>query len=187
MALAVVRSLGVPSRLDTAQDTEGFEQELIDQYLLAGVGAGFGDSTLGNDRVVLFEFIRFLGRPIWTTQPEDVDKFLAHQRRQLHRARTTVQQKAWAIGHFFDFVLARYQVDIQILTGCVVTQPIDEYNRPAKADYGEARIPPTDEEVQALFDAWRDSLAHSRKFLIAARDYLAASLWRRAGLRIRET
>ena len=27
----------------------------------------------------------------------------------------------------------------------------------------------------------------ARKFLPAARDYLAASLWRRAGLRIRET
>ena len=29
--------------------------------------------------------------------------------------------------------------------------------------------------------------AHARKYLPAARDYLAASLWRRAGLRIRET
>jgi hypothetical protein len=69
----------------------------------------------------------------------------------------------------------------------VVGQPIDEYNRPAKADYGQPRIPPSDEEVEHLFSEWRDSLEHKRKFLIAARDYLAASLWRRAGLRIRET
>ena len=187
MALAVVRSLSAPRRLDSAQDVEDFEQELVDQFLLAGVGAGFGDSVMGSDRAVLFEFIRYLGRPIWTAQPDDADRFLAHQRTQLHRARQTVQQKAWAIGHFFDFLLDRYQADIHTLTGCVLCQPIDEYNRPAKADYGEARVPPADEEVEALFGAWRESLEHKRKFLIAARDYLAASLWRRAGLRIRET
>lgn len=187
MALAVVRSLDAPRRLDTAQDMEDFEQELVDQYLLAGVGAGFGDSSMGNDRAVLFEFIRYLGRPIWTAQPDDADRFLAYQRKQLRRARKTVQQKAWAIGHFFDFLLARYQADIQALTGCVIDQPIDEYNRPAKADVEEVRVPPSDEDVEALFGAWRASLEHKRKFLIAARDYLAASLWRRAGLRIRET
>lgn len=187
MALAVVRSLGAPRRLNTTQELEDFEQELVDQYLLAAVGAGLGDSVVGNGRAVLFEFMRFLGRPIWTAQPHDADRFLSHQRKELDRARTTVQQKAWAIGHFFDFVIARYQGDVHTLTGCVVGQPIDEYNRPAKADYGQARIPPSDEEVEALFGAWRDSLQHKRKFLIAARDYLAASLWRRAGLRIRET
>ena len=38
-----------------------------------------------------------------------------------------------------------------------------------------------------MFAAWREALPRSRKFLPAARDYLAASLWRRAGLRIGET
>ena len=187
MALAVVRSLAAPRRLDDVQDARDFEQELVDQYLLASVGAGLGDSVVGNDRAVLFELIAFLGRPIWTAQPDDADRFLAHQRVHLGRARITVQHKAWAIGHFFDFLLARYQADIELLTGHVVVQPIDEYNRPAKADYGQPRIPPSDEEVEALFGAWRESLQHKRKFLIAARDYLAASLWRRIGLRIRES
>jgi site-specific recombinase XerD len=76
---------------------------------------------------------------------------------------------------------------VQRLTGHVVIQVIDEFNRPAKADYGVLRIPPSDDEVEALFAAWRERLPHARKFLPAARDYLAASLWRRAGLRIRET
>ena len=40
---------------------------------------------------------------------------------------------------------------------------------------------------RALFAAWREWLPQARKFLPAARDYLAASLWRRVGLRIRET
>ena len=69
----------------------------------------------------------------------------------------------------------------------MVDQPIDEFNRPSKADYGVANVPPADDEVEVLFTAWRDSLEHTRKFLTGARDYLAAWLWRRAGLRIQET
>jgi hypothetical protein len=50
-----------------------------------------------------------------------------------------------------------------------------------------ANVPPSDEEIEALFTAWRDSLGDTRKFLTGARDHLAASLWRRAGLRFQET
>jgi site-specific recombinase XerD len=187
VGLAVVRSLGSPRKLSSTQELEDFEQELVDQYLLASVGAGMCDRSVEQDRSAIFEFVRFLSRPVWCAQPRDADRFLAHQRKTLGRARLTVQHKAWSIGHFYDFLIDRYQGDIHALTGCVVSQPIDEHNRPANADYGSVRVPPTDEEVTALFEAWRDSLAHSRKFLIAARDYLAASLWRRAGLRIQES
>jgi len=187
MGLAVVRSLGTPRRLQSTRDAEDFEQELVDQYLLAALGSGLGDGTVAAGRSVLFEFIRFLARPVWTAQPEDADRFLVLQRKQLGRSRLTVQHKAWTLGRFFDFLVARYQGDIQALTGFVVAQVIDEYNRPAQADYGTVRVPPSSEEVEALFGAWREYLPDARKFLPAARDYLAASLWRRAGLRIQET
>lgn len=187
MALAVVRSLDAPRRLETVAELEDFEQELVDQYLLASVAAGAGDSAVDQDRAVLFEFIGFLGRPVWTAQPHDADRFLTVQRKEKELARLTVQKKAWALAAFFEFLIARYQGDILALTGCVIGQPIDEYNRPAKADYGVANVPPSDSEVELLFAEWRDSLQHARKFLVQARDYLAASLWRRAGLRIQET
>jgi site-specific recombinase XerD len=187
MGLAVVRSLDAPRRLASAEELEDYEQELVDQYLLAAVGAGIGDAAVGGDRPVIFEFIRFTGRPVWTARPGDADRFLAWQRRDLGRARLTVQKKAWALAHFFDFLVVRYQGDIRALTGHVVEQVIDEYNRPARADYGALRIPPADAEVEALFGAWREYLPAARKFLPAARDYLAASLWRRTGLRIAET
>jgi site-specific recombinase XerD len=48
-------------------------------------------------------------------------------------------------------------------------------------------VPPATEEIEALFGAWREWLPEARRFLPAARDYLAASLWRRAGLRIQES
>jgi len=187
VGLAVVRSLEWARPLRSAQDLEDFEQELVDQYLLAAVGAGMSDSTVGNDRAVLFEFVRFLGRPVWTAQAGDADRFLAFQRRELGRARLTVQQKAWALGRFFEFLMVRYQGDIHALTGCVVAQVIDEFNRPANADYGVERVPPAEAEVEALFAEWRAWLPEARKFLPAARDYLAASLWRRGGLRIQES
>ena len=187
MSLAVVRSLDAPRRLGTAQALEDYEQELVDQYLLAAVGAGMGDASVAGDRSAIFEFLRFAGRPVWTAQPGDADRFLAHQRRELGRAPLTVQKKAWALAHFFDFLVVRYQGDINALTGYVVEQVIDEFNRPAQADYGALRIPPSDAEVEALFGAWRDWLPSARKYLPTARDYLAASLWRRTGLRIQET
>ena len=187
MALAVVRSLGSPRRLGTIEETQDFEQELIDQYLLAMVGSGTGDAAVKQDRLVLFDFVRFLARPVWSAEPADADRYLAELRRDRGLARGTVQSKAWTLAQFFDFLLERHQGDIHALTGIVLVQPIDEFNRPAKADYGVARVPPADAEVEALFNAWRLALPDARKFLPAARDYLAASLWRRGGLRINES
>ena len=70
----------------------------------------------------------------------------------------------------------------------MVEQPIDEFNRPAEGRYGAGRrVPPRTDEVETLFAGWRDGLPDARKYLPAARDYLAASLWRRVGLRISET
>ena len=187
MGLAVVRSLGTAKRFQSAQMLEDFEQELVDQFALAAIGAGVTDRYVSSERATVFEFIRWLGRPLWTARPEDADKFLAYQRRDRGWAKTTVQSKAWTLARFYDFVIARYQSDIHALTEHVVVQPIDEFNRPAKADQDAVRVPPAEDEVNVLFAGWRESLTAARKFLPAARDYFAASLWRRAGLRIGET
>lgn len=185
--LAVVRSIGTARSLRSVEEFEDFEQELVDQYCLASLGAGFTDEHVAGDRAVLFELIGFLGVSVWAMTPEDGDRWLLWLRRHRRLARSTVQSKAWAVAQFFEFLLIRYQADIYALTGCVVVQPIDEFNRPAKADYGAPRVPPSGEEVEELFVAWRASLPAARKYLPAARDYMAASLWRRAGLRINET
>ena len=187
MSLAVVRSVGTARSLRTADELEDFEQELVDQYALAMVGGGLTDGHVASDRAVVFELIAFLGRSVWTATPQDGDRFLVWLRRERRQAKSTVQGKACTIARFFDFVIARYQGDIHALAGWVVVQPIDKFNRPARADYGAARVPPPEDEVEILFAAWREALPESRKYLPAARDYLAASLWRRTGLRITET
>lgn len=187
MGLAVVRSIGSPRSLGSDADSEAFEQELVDQYALAQAGAGLTDGHISSDRGVIFEFVRFLGDWVWTAEPHDADRYLAYLRRDRRQAPATVHGKALTIGRFFEFLIVRYQGDVHALTGHVLVQPIDDYNRPARSKYANPRIPPGEREVEALFGQWRDWLPDARKYLPAARDYLAASLWRRAGLRINET
>jgi site-specific recombinase XerC len=188
VTLAPVRSLSSARPLRTAQELDDFEQELVDQYALATAGAGITDAHVAAERSVVFSFLRFLGRHVWTTTADDADRFLVHQRKALGLAASTVQGKAWTLARFFEFVIARYQGEVHALTGHVLVQPIDEFNRPVKAEYATAtRVPPSQDDVDGLFAAWREALPGARKFLPAARDYFAASLWRRVGLRISET
>lgn len=185
VTLAVVRNIGSATALKTGEDVEEFEQEIVDQYALAMAAAGLTDGYVASTRLVVFEFARWLAGPLWTATCQDADRFLSGQR-QLGRAVATRATKAVILAQFFEFVIARYEGDIRALAGCEVTQPIDEFNRPARP-LGRVRVPPSDEEVDKLFTSWRTTLPTSRKYLPNARDYFAASLWRRLGLRINET
>lgn len=186
MTLVAVSSRQPAQRVLTAEDVEDYEQELVDQFVMALAAAGTSDGHAAAQRSVAISFIRFLGRPVWTARSQDADRFLVHLR-NCGQARTTLAGKAGDLARFFEFLISRYQVEIRELTGCVVTQPIDDFNRPTKARPSDARIPPSDEEVERLFTAWRASLPDCRKYLPAARDYTVSSLWRRVGMRINET
>lgn len=186
MKLAVVRSIGSPRGLRTAQDVEDFEQEIVDQYALSMAAAGLSDCHVRQTRSVVVEFARSLPGPLWSGSCDDADRFLAAQR-VAGKAVSTRAGKAGVLALFYEFVIARYQGDIHALTGVVVQQPIDEYNRQSGASLGKVRVPPAEDEIDALFTGWREWVPHARKYLPAARDYFAASLWRRVGLRINET
>jgi site-specific recombinase XerC len=104
VTVGVVRSLGTARRLRSAQELEDFEQELIDQFALAAVGAET-DQHMANERSVVFQFVRFLGRPVWTATATDADRFLVAERKDRGLAKHTVQRKAWTIERFFDFLI----------------------------------------------------------------------------------
>ena len=186
MSLAVVRNIGSARALRTEADVEAFEQEIVDQYALAMASAGLTDGYVAATRRVIFEFARSLPGPLWTAACGDGDRFLNDQRRA-GRTPSTRATKAFTLAQFFAFVISRYQGDIAALTGHVVDQPIDEFNKPPGFVVPRVRVPPSDEEVEELFANWRAALPDVRKYLPAARDYFAASLWRRLGLRINET
>ena len=186
MSLAAVRNISSARALRTAEDIEDFGQEIVDQYALAMAAAGLTDGHVGNARTTIIEFTRSLPGPLWSASCDDADRFLAEQRRA-GRSVSTRAGKAGILAQFYDFVISRYQGDIHALTDCVVEQPIDEFNRQSGASLGKVRVPPSDAEVDEFFGKWRLSVTEARKYLPAARDYFAASLWRRLGLRINET
>lgn len=187
MGLAVVRNLASPRVLRTAVDEEDFEQEIVDQYALALAATGTTDGTVEFNCRVVVEFVRFGGRRLWALGVEDADRYLVFLRRERGLKPSTVQSYGAAVCRFYDFALQRYQGDVHALTGCVLTQPIDEFNRPPKANAFRVRVPPSSQDVETLFSGWASQLPNARKYLPAARDYMAAALWRRGGLRITET
>lgn len=187
MALAVVRSLDSPRALVTSTDVEDYEQEIVDQYALAQLGAGLTDGHVRGERHAIVEFARFVGGPLWSATPEDADRYLTWLRRDRGQARRTIEGKASSIARFFDFMILRYQGDVHALTGVVVEQPVDEFNRPASTWQKKVRVPPGDADIETMFVQWGKALPDKRKYLTAARDYVAASLWRRVGLRINES
>ena len=172
--------------LANPQQAEDFEQEIVDQYAMAMSAAGLSDDHIRQTRAIVIEFARSLTKPLWEATCSDADAFMAEQRRLGH-AVSTRAGKAGGLATFYEFVIARYEGQIRRATGVQVEQPIDEFNRQSGASLGKVRVPPSDEEVDALFTGWRDSIPQARKYLPAARDYFAASLWRRLGLRINET
>lgn len=186
MGLVALPGGGATVGLSSAQAAEDFEQEIVDEYALAMAASGLSDGHIHSTRSVVIEFARTLTIPLWEVTCDDADRFLAEQRRK-GLAVSTRAGKAHALSGFYEFMIARYEGVIRRSTGVLVRQPIDEFNRQSGHSLWKVRVPPSDAEVDALFAGWRDSMAQARKFLPVARDYFAASLWRRVGLRITET
>jgi hypothetical protein len=170
VALAVVRSIRSPRKLVTAQEAEDFEQELVDQYALAMSASGVGDEHVSSHRATLFEFIRFLRRPLWTAEASDADQYLAWLRSAQGLATSTRYGKCLVLRQFYEFLMVRYQGDIHGLTGHVVGQPIDEFNQPTKPYHDVPRVPPSQAEVDELFAGWRQWL-RTRSF--CAKEYVS--------------
>src|SRR5699024_7027657 len=177
MKLAAVRSVGTARGWRSEEDAADFEQEIIDQHALAMAAAGLSDGYIAQSRAVVFEFRHHLDAPVWQAKPSDADAFLAG----LRRAGLAVTTRAGKAG-----AIARYQGDIHALTEWVIEQPVDEYNRQSGSSLGKVRVPPSDAEIERLFGGWAASLQDERRYLPAARNYFAASLWRRVGVRITE-
>jgi hypothetical protein len=146
----LVRSAGEADGV--GQGLARLEQELVDRFLLAGLGAGISDQSLADDRSVLFDLLHSTGRRVWAVQAQDVDGWLAGLRGERQLARSTVYDRANTVARFYDFLTTRYQSEIHARTGYVVAQPVDEFNRPKHAGYGLVRIPPSVAEVAGLFE-----------------------------------
>ncbi|MER6958894.1 hypothetical protein [Streptomyces sp. NPDC000618] len=160
----------------------------MDEFVLALAARGVTDRWAGRQRAWVCGLLAFAGGAVWEVRPADVDGWLAGAR--VRGAGTqTRREMAQAVYRFYAFVEARHGRLVEEVTGGPVPRPVDEFNRPRRLARVGVRLPPSAREAEALFKAWRAWLprARGRGFLVAARDYVAASLWRRVGLRINET
>jgi len=102
------------------------------------------DAVVAGERQVIFEFARFVKRPPWTARTAGADRFLMSRRKDSGLAHSAVRRRACALAGFYEFLVVRYQGDIQSLAGHVIEQVIDEFNRPAAADHAAKRVPPSE-------------------------------------------
>ncbi|WP_461712383.1 hypothetical protein [Streptomyces sp. DSM 41013] len=160
----------------------------VDEFVLALAARGATDRWVSRQRAWVRDLLAFAGVPVWGVGPGDVDGWLAAARARGAGPQTRGQM-AQAVHRFYVFVQIRHAQDVQAVTGGAVVQPVDEFNRPRRLARVGVRVPPSEGEVELLFSSWRLSLpgVRGRGFLVAARDYVAASLWRRLGLRINES
>lgn len=160
----------------------------VDEFVLALAARGVTDGWVGQQRAWWGGLLAFARGPVWEVEPGDVDGWLAAARDRGAGA-VTRGQMAQAVYRFYAFVEARHGRWVREVTGRPVQGPVDEFNRPRRLARVGVRIPPSAGEVEALFGGWRAWLSRTsgRGFLVAARDYVAGSLWRRVGLRINET
>lgn len=183
-SLAVVRDIRSPRSLASPDEAEGYQQDLLAEYVLARSAHGVTDATVRADLAAVTEFLDWAGCPAWEVTPRHVDRFLAEAQRGM--AVKTRRTKAGRIAEFFRFLEIRYQGEIHELTGHIVTNPVDAVNRPTNSGEFSVRIPPSPAELAGFFARWRDALPDARKWRTAARNYAMARLTAEVGLRAAE-
>lgn len=185
MSLAVVKDLRTRHEPPTAHEVEALETDVLSGFVLARSSAGWADSTIQGDVRTLSSIREWLGKPLWDMEPGDADRYFG-----LHMkgaAKQTKVANAASIAVFFTYLDKRHREEIYHLTGRVPELPLDELNRPRGSQDTLIRIPPPEAVLDGLFAAWRDDLAHTRKYNTEARDYVACRLMAKVGLRINET
>jgi site-specific recombinase XerD len=142
------------------------------------------DLTIRRELACLEQIRAWFGRPLWELEPADADAYFGRALRDV--APGTRQLKAWALATYFRYLELRLKAELYQLTGRVVECPLDELNTPRGRNPMALRIPPAEQEVQALFAGWRGELVDCRKFAPAARTYTAARVMAQVGLRLNE-
>jgi len=165
MALAVVKSLR-PRRPVTEEDVAALEIDLLAGLTLARSAAGVGDKTIRQDTGNLEQIRSWFGRPLWEMEPTDADAYFGRVLRTA--ANSTKAHKAKALTVYFAYVDLRHRAEVFALTGRAPQCPLDEMNRPRNHHEMALRIPPGEQEIDALFAGWRQELDTCRKYACAS-------------------
>lgn len=93
MALAAARDLRPHLRLETADEVEAFEQDLLAEFVLARASAGITDTTIRCDVTAVVGLREWFGRPLWELAARDLDRFFGCDQRAM-AAGTKVRKAA---------------------------------------------------------------------------------------------
>lgn len=185
MSLAVVKDLRSIRRYLTPDEIAAAETDMMSGFVLARSSAGLADSSIRID-VRNLELIRdWFERPLWEMEPADADRYFGSHIRKI--AKQTRSGRAASLSIYFYYLEKRHSEEIYNIAGHAPECPLDDLNRPRGGQETMIRIPPPENVLTGLFDAWRTDLSSTRKFSTEARDYLAARLMSKVGLRIFET
>ncbi|MFV9454984.1 tyrosine-type recombinase/integrase [Rhodococcus sp. NM-2] len=184
MSLAAVRDLREQRELARPEELSAFETDVLAGFVLARASAGLSDGTINSDVNHIEQTRAWFERPLWEMEPRDADVYFGKVLRGA--AKATRQGRAQALTTFFAFLELRHKVEIHAMTGRVVECPIDEMNKPRGRKQAALRIPPTEPEMKTLFAGWREELTTCRKSAPTARNYVAAQLMSKVGLRVNE-
>jgi integrase/DNA-binding Xre family transcriptional regulator len=184
MGLAAVRDLRELRAPVSAEELAAFETDMLAGFVLARASAGLADATIRSDLSQLEQIRAWFGRPLWELEPKHADAYFGQVLRTA--APGTRLLRAQALTTYFRFLELRHRAEIYNLTGRAVECPLDEANRPRGSRAVALRVPPSEQEVQALFAGWRQELTACRKYAPTARNYAAARLMSEVGLRVNE-
>jgi integrase/recombinase XerD len=82
MAITVVRELREVRAPESPEDLAAFETDLLAGFVLARASAGLADVTIRHDVMYLEQVRSWLGRPLWTMQPADADRYFGQALRR---------------------------------------------------------------------------------------------------------
>ncbi|WP_107055422.1 tyrosine-type recombinase/integrase [Streptomyces sp. NRRL S-1824] len=158
-------------------------QDTLAEYCWARDVAGLAPSTLHGLVQPVMEVCGFYDVVPWRLSAREVDQYFAGVGKRGH---TTVRSKMTRIDGYFAFLEQRYAGEILRRFGAMVESPVDAFNRPRhRGDFG-LRIPPSARAMREFFSAWRQSLPASRKYPVAARNYVMSKIAYLSGVRAAE-
>ncbi|WP_207843920.1 tyrosine-type recombinase/integrase [Williamsia soli] len=170
-------------RTTNPEDEATFYLETLAEYSWARDVAGLAPSTLKSLIKPVIEVCEYYDCVPWRLTPREFDRYFSGPGRQ-HRA--TTRKKVVQVDNYFAFLERRYGGEISRRFGVSVESPVDLFNRPRHRGDFALRIPPTEKAMNDFFAAWRVDLPHSRKYPIAARDYVMAKICYLSGVRASE-
>ena len=186
--LRVVSNISpLPTPAETIDPIE-FQRRCVDGFIASQVARGFSPVTIDNGTGVLERFLALAAKPAWELTAHDVDGVVAAL---IDRGVGPVTRRDYVstFKHFFTFLQARHQVDIEARFGVRLSDPVDVFHagRHVTSESPATRPPPTSERMEDFFTFLRVRMDQSRKWAPIARDYALFRTLYHAGLRSAES